>query len=205
MRALLVALLFFAPASAFSDSPIRVVFLGDSLTDGYGLPKEKAYPQLIQKKLGPTEVDVVNASISGSTSASAEGRLKWLLKQKPQILVLALGANDGLRGVTVEATEKNLSKTIELAQKNKIHVLLAGMTLPLNYGKSYIHQFEKIFSHLAKKHHIPLIPFLLKGVGGMRELNQEDGIHPNEAGQEKVAENVLPELVKVLEKVKNGK
>lgn len=175
--------------------------LGDSLTDGYGVAKEAAYPALVGRKLkaaGLEEVEVVNAGISGSTSASAESRLRWHLKAKPQILLVALGANDGLRGVKLEETRRNLSRVIGLARESGIRVLLVGMKLPPNYGAEYTRGFERLYLDLSKEHRVPLIPFLLDGVGGERELNQADGIHPNEKGHEKMAENVFPSLMKML-------
>ena len=170
----------------------RMVALGDSLTEGYGVSRDQAYPALLEEKIKSTGKHwiVVNAGVSGSTSASGAARLKWLMKAHIDILLLALGANDGLRGIKVSATEKNLAETIELAQKNKIQVVLAGMLLPPNYGADYRHDFEKVFVKLAEKYKIRRIPFLLEKVGGEVQLNQTDGIHPNEKGHQIVADNV---------------
>lgn len=185
---------------SFSAHAKRILFLGDSLTAGYGVARENSYPSLIEmqlKKSGKT-VSLINASISGSTTASAVKRLKWQLKQKPDILVLALGANDGLRGFDVKISEKNLSETIELAKSHQVHVILAGMRVPPNYGKKYAKQFDSIFAKIAKSYKIPLIPFLLEGVAGQKQLNQADGIHPNEKGHQIIAKLVYPFILEAL-------
>lgn len=184
-----------------SPAPIRIVFLGDSLTEGYGISKEDAFPNQVEKNLkaaGYSNIEVIQAGISGSTSASAESRLRWHLKRRPQILILALGANDGLRGLPVSETQKNLSKTIQLAQKEKIQILLVGMKMPPNYGKEYTTEFEAMYSRLGREFQVLRVPFLLQGVAGHRELNQEDGIHPNEKGHLKIAEQLTPYLKKIL-------
>lgn len=170
----------------------RLVFLGDSLTEGYGVSRESAFPALIQEKIKADQKDwvVINAGVSGSTSASALSRLRWQLKNKPDLIVLALGSNDGLRGLKIEEMEHNLAETIELAQKEKIKVVLAGMMMPPNYTKKYAEPFRQVFPRLAKKYHLVLIPFLLEGVGARPELNQADGIHPNEKGHVLIADHV---------------
>lgn len=187
--------------TALAGTPVRIVILGDSLTEGYGVAKEDAYPALLDerlKKAGYPNISVVNAGISGSTTASAESRLKWHLKHKPEILMVALGANDGLRGLKIEETRKNLSALIGNAQKQGIQVLLAGMQLPPNYGKEYVSEFAKLYPSLATEYQVPLVPFLLKGVGGEKSLNLADGIHPNELGHQKMADLLQPFLVKLL-------
>jgi acyl-CoA thioesterase-1 len=193
MKNLVVVLLVLLPSLVFAGPP-RVLILGDSLTEGLGVSKEQAYPALLEtslKKRFP-QITVVNAGISGSTSASAESRLKWQLKNKPDLLVLALGANDGLRGLPVEAMKSNLEKTIKLAQENKIRVILAGMKIPMNYGEPYRKSYEKVFSDLAKKYSLPFVPFLLEGVGGNPAMNIADGIHPNPEGHKKIAATLTP-------------
>lgn len=193
---LLISLIF--SFSVFSQT--TVLFVGDSLTEGYGVPKEKSYPHLVSealKKRGKS-IRLLNGSVSGSTTASGLSRLRWFLKAKPSILVLALGANDGLRGIKLDESEKNLRKVISLAKEKKMKVVLAGMLLPVNYGAKYRGQFEKMFKKLAKEESITRIPFLLKGVGGEKELNQEDGIHPNEKGHAVIANTVLKTLEPLL-------
>lgn len=171
----------------------KILIIGDSLSEGYGVDKEKAYPSIVEKKLKALfpQLNIINASISGSTSASAIKRVQWQIKMMPNMILLVLGGNDGLRGVKVAATEDNLQKAIELAKKNNIKVVLGGMKLPVNYGEEYRRDFEAIFPRLAKKNDIHLIPFILEGVGGVAKYNQADGIHPNEAGHQLIAENVF--------------
>jgi acyl-CoA thioesterase-1 len=198
--ALGLALLLAGGARA-PGAPIKVLCLGDSLTEGYGLAEDEAYPALLEQRLhraGRDEVRVINAGISGSTSASGVARLRWQLRGHPQILVLALGANDGLRGLDLEATRAYLSEVIELARARGLVVLLAGMRLPPNYGADYTRQFEQMYAGLARQHRVPLIPFLLEGVAGDPELNLSDGIHPNARGHEIVADTVYRYLLPLL-------
>jgi len=198
-----VAVLLFACAGVAraADRERVIVCLGDSLTEGYGLAPERAYPTLVERMLRERghAVRVVNAGISGSTSASAVSRLRWQLRSRPEIIVIALGGNDGLRGVDVEATRTNLSAAIELARQSGARVLLAGMKLPPNYGREYTDAFEAIFPALASKHGVTLLPFLLEGVAADPALNLPDGIHPNERGAEIVARNVLASLLPMLD------
>lgn len=177
-----------------------ILFLGDSLTEGYQLPKEEAYPALVEKELKKARKDikVINGGVSGATSASGLKRMDWYLQAKPEIMILALGANDGLRGLKVEETEKNLSNVILKAKERGIKVILAGMKMPPNMGESYREKFEKIFPALAKKHSISLVPFILEGVGGRPEYNLPDGIHPNPKGHEVMAQNILKVLEPLL-------
>jgi acyl-CoA thioesterase-1 len=170
-----------------------VLFIGDSLTEGYNIDPDKAYPSLIQKEFGD-KIKVINGSVSGSTTASGLSRLRWFLKSSPNILVLALGANDGLRGIVLEKSKENLLKIIELAQENNIEVLLAGMMLPPNYGKEYTNDFKKLFKNIAKEKNVVLIPFLLDKVAAEPLYNLEDGIHPNEKGHEIMKTTVLKYL-----------
>lgn len=192
---LFLVLFLFMTSTVFGQT---ILFLGDSLTEGYRLSKDEAYPALIEKTLKKTHKDikVINAGVAGATTASGMKRLDWYLKAKPDIMVLALGANDGLRGMKVTETEKNLSSVIEKARDRGIDVILAGMKMPTNMGEPYRTQFENIFPKLAKKYSVKLIPFLLEGVGGVPEHNLPDGIHPNPKGHEVMAKTVL----KVLEK-----
>ena len=192
-----VLLFLFITTSVFADT---ILFLGDSLTEGYQLTKEEAYPALIEKELKKTmkEIKVINGGVSGATSASGLKRLDWYLKAKPDFMVLCLGGNDGLRGLKVSETEKNLAATIEKAKARGITVVLAGMKIPTNMGEPYRTQFEEIYPRLAKKYNLKLIPFILEGVGGNPKFNLPDGIHPNPKGHEIMAKTVLKTLEPLL-------
>jgi acyl-CoA thioesterase-1 len=173
----------------------KLIILGDSLTEGYGVSKEAAFPSLLEKKIKSSGKNwtVINAGISGSTTASGQGRIKWLLKsnsEKPKLILVILGANDGLRGIKPSESEKNLSQMIEMIQKEKIEVVLGGVYMPPNYGKDYTEKFKKIYSDVSTQYKIKLIPFILEGVGGVSHLNLADGIHPNEKGHQIVADNI---------------
>lgn len=199
MKTLLFCVLFLFSFS-LSAAQKKLLVLGDSLTEGYGIAKAAAFPALLQKKIQASGKDwvVINAGVSGATSASGPSRLKWQLKSKPDMMILALGANDGLRGLPIESTEKNLSQTIEMAQKEKITVVIAGMMLPPNYGADYRKKFEGIYNRLAEKYKTRKIPFLLEGVAAKPELNLDDGIHPNEKGHEIIAEQVFKAIKELL-------
>lgn len=190
MKLTLIFSLIFFSFSALSQS---VLFLGDSLTEGYGINPDFAFPALIEKKIkdeGNKNAVVINGGVSGSTTASGLKRLQWYSKRKPTHMVLALGANDGLRGLKVEQSENNLKNIIEAAQKQGMKVILAGMQMPTNYGADYRKKFEAIYPKLSKEYKIALIPFLLENVGGVSKLNLPDGIHPNPEGHKIVAETV---------------
>jgi acyl-CoA thioesterase-1 len=178
-----------------------VLFLGDSITAGYGVDPWQAYPAIIQNKIDAKgwRFKVINAGQSGDTSAGGLSRLEWLLKNRIDILVLELGANDGLRGLPVENTKKNLQAIIDRTRKRypQVKIIIAGMKLPPNWGGDYSRRFEAMFFELAKKNKTALIPFVLEGVGGMRNLNLSDAIHPTPEGHKLVAANVW----KVLEPV----
>ncbi|HEV8579773.1 MAG TPA: arylesterase [Thermoanaerobaculia bacterium] len=189
-----------SPALAPAANARRIVFLGDSLTAGLGLDEEEAYPAVIERELAAegTPVQVINAGVSGDTSAGGLSRLGWLLGQHPDVVVVALGANDGLRALPVEETEKNLREIVRRSQAAGVRVLLLGMRIPPNYGPDYTERFAAMYPRLAAELQVPLVPFLLEGVGGVRSLNQADGIHPTAEGQEILAKNVLPYLATVL-------
>jgi acyl-CoA thioesterase-1 len=195
----LICLSFSLPALAAGPSK-RLVILGDSLTEGYGVTREEAYPALLQKKITAAGKNwqVVNSGVTGSTSASGVSRLNWILKQKPDLLLLELGGNDGLRGLAPEALETNLADVIALAQKNSLKVILMGVKLPPNYGQDYNKKFEAVFPRLAKHFHIELIPFFLERVAGQRDLNQPDGIHPTAKGHAIAADDVYQAIQKYL-------
>jgi acyl-CoA thioesterase-1 len=180
----------------------RVVFLGDSLTAGYGLPKEQSVPSLIQKQLDAEGYDyeVVNHGVSGDTSAGGVSRLDWALDGDVRVLVLELGANDGLRGLPVESTKANLSDIITRAKARGVTVLLTGMEAPPNHGPLYTQQFRQLFADLARAHEVAFVPFYLEGVAGNPALNISDGIHPNAAGAAIVQQTVWKALRPLLER-----
>jgi acyl-CoA thioesterase-1 len=177
-----------------SNTPKNILFFGDSLTAGYGLSPEEAFPALVEKKLlkNGKAAKIVNAGLSGETSAGGLSRIDWILRQPVDIFILELGANDGLRGLPLEQTEKNLQQIIDKVKlKNpKVKIVIAGMMVPPNMGSEYTSKFRKIFPELAKKNNAALIPFLLQDVAGNEKLNLADGIHPNPEGHRIVAENV---------------
>ena len=195
-------------AGAAAPAPRVILCLGDSITAGYGLDAEQAYPALLQKKIDAHgwNFRVINAGQSGDTSAGGLGRLDWLLKNRVDVLVLELGGNDGLRGLPMKTTRENLQAIIDRvkAKHPRAKVILAGMKVPPNMGRDYGGNFEAMFRDLAAKNNAPLIPFLLEGVGGVRELNLPDGIHPTAKGQEIVANNAWKALEPVLRSLNNG-
>ena len=176
---------------------VQIAVLGDSLTAGFGLLQLEAYPTLLQSEFdtdGYERVDVVNAGLSGDTSAGGLSRLEWVLEPDVRILVVALGGNDALRGVSPTETRANLEQIIQMAQRQGVLVLLAGMEAPPNMGEQFRAEFRAIFPDLAAKYNTRLIPFLLEGVAGHPELNQEDGIHPTPQGQRIMADLIYPIL-----------
>jgi acyl-CoA thioesterase I len=179
-----------------------ILFYGDSLTAGYGLSQDEAFPALIERKLTDKgkSIKVINAGLSGETSAGGLSRIDWVLRQPVDVFVLELGPNDGLRGLPLEATEKNLQAIIDKVKvKNpQVKIVVAGMMVPPNIGPDYTERFKKIFPALAKKNNAALIPFLLEDVAGNDKLNLDDGIHPNAEGHKIVAENVLRVLEPLL-------
>lgn len=185
-----------APAASVAPAKPRIVFLGDSLTAGLGLQAEQSYPSLIGKKLKEQGLDyeVVNAGVSGDTSAGGVRRLDWSLEGDVKVLIVALGANDGLRGLPAGDLKKNLAAVLERARAKGIPVLLAGMEAPPNFGQDYTREFRNVYADLAKEYKVRFLPFLLQGVAGDASLNQADGIHPNVRGAEIVADLVWQEL-----------
>jgi acyl-CoA thioesterase-1 len=174
----------------------RIVILGDSLTAGLGLSPDEAYPSLLQERLDKEglKYEVINAGVSGDTSAGGLARLDWAIEGDVRVLIVALGGNDGLRGLPAEELKGNLSKIIEQAQKRHIHVILAGMEAPPNFGQSYIVSFHQVYPELARQYKVSLVPFLLQNVAGIDGLNQRDGIHPTAEGARLVADNIWPVL-----------
>lgn len=179
---------------AFAPAPKNILFFGDSLTAGYGLSPEEAFPALVERELNKTsqQVKVTNAGLSGETSAGGLSRIDWILRQPVDIFVLELGANDGLRGLPLDQTRKNLQAIIDKvkAKHPNVKLVLAGMMVPPNLGKEYTNEFKNIYPDLAKQNKATLIPFLLEGVAGDEKLNQPDGIHPNVEGHKIVARNI---------------
>lgn len=179
-----------------------IVFFGNSLTAGYGLSPKQAFPAIIQRKIDSLNLpyQVVNAGVSGETSAGGKSRIDWILKQPVDIFILELGANDGLRGIPLSETRKNLQEIVDRvkAKYPATKLLFAGMEIPPNMGQRYTTEFRNIYTELAEKNNMELVPFLLEGVGGEPELNLEDGIHPNEEGHQIVAANLWKHLEKLL-------
>ncbi|MBA3687012.1 MAG: arylesterase [Planctomycetes bacterium] len=191
-----VACILVLVLAAFPLAATTVVCLGDSLTAGYGLTEDQAYPAVVERlaQADGRAWRVVNAGVSGDTTAGGLRRLAWALKAKPDILLLALGANDGLRGVPVAQTKRNLGEIVERAQATGARVLVAGMQLPTNYGADFREAFAAVFPAVATAARAELLPFLLAGVGGDAALNQADGIHPNADGQQRIAALVYAAL-----------
>ena len=196
------------PAPATSDpggsaGRQKIVALGDSLTAGLGLVETQAYPALLQKKVDAEgyPFDVVNAGVSGDTSAGGVRRLDWALEGDVRVLILALGANDGLRGLPVPEMKNNLEEIIERAKERNIVVILAGMEAPPNYGPDYTSAFRGAFQELAREQQVIFLPFLLDKVAGNSALNQGDGIHPNAQGAEIIADGIWKVLRPVLDQM----
>jgi len=198
------SILFIVALFAFqkSDRPTSLLFFGDSLTAGYGLSPEEAFPALIEKELNKKErvARVTNAGLSGETSAGGLARIDWVLRQPIDIFILELGANDGLRGLPLDQTRKNLQGILDkVKNKNpKAKLVIAGMMVPPNMGPQYSKEFSKIYPDLAKQNKATLIPFLLDGVGGNEKLNQADGIHPNVEGHRIIARNLTAIFLKLI-------
>jgi acyl-CoA thioesterase-1 len=202
---ILIVFLFSGLTSA-QNPDRRILFFGDSITAGYGIGKNNAFPALIQQKIDSLgwNFEVQNAGLSGETSAGGLRRVDWVLQQPVDVFVLELGGNDGLRGIDPKSTKNNLQKIIDkVAEKYPdAHIILAGMQVPPNLGKNYTEQFKTVYSELAKENEITLIPFLLEGVGGNSNLNQSDGIHPTAEGHEVLAETVWDTLKPILEDIR---
>ena len=185
-----------------AQNPKVLVALGDSLTAGYGLRAGEAYPELLAQRLAQAgcAVRVINAGVSGDTSAGGLTRLEWVLQDKPDMAIVALGANDALRGLPPEAMERNLGSILSTLAQRKVPVLLAGMVAPPNLGADYGRRYAAVFPRLAAAHGTRLYPFLLEGVAARPELNQADGIHPNAAGARELTSRLF---VQVLELAKS--
>jgi acyl-CoA thioesterase-1 len=185
-----------------ADTRPKIVAIGDSLTAGFGLSPDKSYPALLQKRLDREgyEYAVVNAGVSGDTSAGGVRRAEWCLDGDVRIVILELGANDGLRGLSVADMKRNLQTIIDRAKEKNAAVILSGMEAVPNLGPDYQREFHNAFPELAKRNGVPLIPFFLEGVAGHESLNQADGIHPNERGTQMVCDTVWKTLAPLLKK-----
>ena len=180
------------PTISANQGGPRIVVLGDSLTAGLGLPIEDAYPAVLQRRLDDKglKYQVINAGISGDTSAGGLARIDWALEGDVRILIVALGGNDALRGLPVSQLKDNLARIIRRAQARGVTVVLAGMEAPPNWGDEYTRAFHDVYPALAAEYHLALVPFLLEGVAGIDRLNQRDGIHPTAEGDRMVADTV---------------
>jgi acyl-CoA thioesterase-1 len=189
---LVIALLSLAAASPAAGDERVIVALGDSLTAGLGVAADEAYPALLEQRLRREgfAYRVVNAGVSGDTTAGGRRRVPWALRARPDIVIVALGANDGLRGLPIAAMRENLVAIVTEVRAAGARVLLAGMRMPPNYGEAYTRDFAEAFAAVARQTHVAFLPFLLDGVAGDPALNQSDGIHPNAAGQRVVAQTV---------------
>ena len=197
----LLVLLFCLNFAQAATPPVKLAVLGDSLTAGYGIKPEQAFPALLQAALKAEgrDVAVLNHGVSGDTSAGGLDRLDWVLGDKPDIVMVELGANDALRGIDPAITERNLSAIIAKLKAAGVTVWLAGMMAPRNLGPEYVAAFDGIYQRLADKYQVPLYPFILDGVAQDPALNQADGLHPNPRGAEVVAQHLLPFVIRNLD------
>ena len=192
-----------AAAAPAPDTKKRILFFGNSITAGYGVEPEQAFPALIGQKLDSAKLnyEAINAGLSGETTAGGRSRVGWVLRQPVAVFVLELGGNDGLRGLPLTATRQNLQGIIDTVRRRSpgAQIVLAGMQIPPNLGQSYAADFKKLYQEISDRNHLVLIPFLLAGVGGDAKLNQRDGIHPTPAGHRIVARTVWGTLQPLLE------
>lgn len=185
-------------------APVNILVLGDSLTAGYGLAPEEAFPVKLEQRLKKEgrNVRVLNGGVSGDTSAGGRARLDWALADKSDAVIVELGANDGLRGLEPAQMKDNLDAIIAALKKRNIAVLLAGMRAPPNFGPRYGAEFDAVYPSLAKKHAVPLYPFFLDGVAAEPALNQRDGIHPNRDGVRVIVDRITPYVLRLLDSLK---
>jgi len=203
---LLAALAALAPGDSRAAGPVRILMLGDSLTSGYGLPAGDGLTARLEAKLRADghDVTVINGGVSGDTSAGGRARLDWALADRPDIVVVALGGNDALRGIDPASTKANLDAILARLRQAGAAVLLAGMYAPPNFGRDYERRFRALYPALAAKHGVALFPFLLDGVAGKPELNQADGIHPSARGVRVIVDRIAPSVVRLLDTLKRG-
>ena len=204
--ALLLGLVLALAAAPAHAEPV-IVALGDSITSGLGVAADEAYPALLEARLRRDGYAhrVVNAGVSGDTTAGGLRRVDWVLRAQPEIVILALGANDGLRGQPPQTTRANLEAIVARLTAAGARVLLAGMRMPPNYGEAFTRQFEAVFPAVARRANVALVPFLLDGVAADPTLNQADGLHPNAAGHRVIADRLWPHLAPLLKKTPRGK
>ena len=190
-----IILIIFALNLLFANEKAdTILFLGDSLTEGLGVSKEEAFPKLVENMIQTElkkDITIINGGVSGSTTSDALSRLKWYLKKNPYIVFIALGANDGLRGLDLEKSKENLEEIIQHAQNSNAKVLLSGMLIPPNYGEEYSKRIKEMYEEIKNKYQLKSMPFLLDEVAGVQNLNQIDGIHPNVEGHKIIAKNVF--------------
>lgn len=188
---------------------VRILFVGDSITDGYGVERSKAFPTLVESRLNDWMrkksqsaglVKVYNAAVSGALATGGLSQLRWQLKNKPQIIVITLGGNDGRQATPAKEIKETIRKLVREAKKTQATIVLGGMKMFRNLGPEYVEQFESIYPTLAREESIELIPFILEGVGGIPEMNLYDGFHPNEKGHKKIAETVAEFLKPLIER-----
>lgn len=196
-----------AGAASAPDARPRIVAFGDSLTAGLGVSADESYPAQLQRRLDTLNYRyrVINAGVSGETTAGGLRRVPWVLNSKPELVILELGGNDGLRGLSLDQTKRNLDQIIQRLQRAGVTIILAGMKLPPNYGQEYTTGFETMYRTLANQYHLPLIPFFLEGVAASATLNQADGIHPTKEGYEIIVEQILKTLRPLLNQSMNRK
>jgi len=201
--ALLAANILFVATPAFARAPVKLLVLGDSLTAGYGLPPGEAFPVKLEAALKERghDVQVINAGVSGDTSAGGLARLDWALGDKPQAVIVELGANDALRGLDPQLMRANLDKILTRLEKDSTPTLFAGMKAPPNLGSDYTQQYSKVFDDLAAAHKVIYYPFFLEGVATHQELNQADGLHPLPAGVAIIVRGMLPQVEELLKRV----
>ena len=201
---LLAALLASPGAAEAAAGQIKILAFGTSLTQGYGLPPGTELTSLLEARLKARHVDakVINAGVSGDTTAGGLSRLDWSLADHPEAAILELGGNDALRGLPPEQTEKNLRAILSKLRAQRIPVLLLGMMAPRNFGPEYAAQFDAIYPRLAKQFDVLFYPFVLNGVAMQARLNQADGIHPNPEGEKIVADRIFPDVLKLVAEVK---
>ena len=202
-RLVALTLILWLGAAWSADEAARVLILGDSLSAGLGLPEDESFPSRLGAALEEKghAVTIINAGVSGDTSAGGRARLDWVLGDDPDAVILALGANDGLRGIDPAETRKNLSAILATLRERDLPVLVLGMLAPPNLGKEYGEEFNAIYPELAGEYDALLYPFMLEGVAANPELNQPDGIHPNEAGVAVMVENITPLAEQLLERI----